>query len=181
MNAGFNWSYFMGRGAGPLEVAFNNTASGTGSYWSIRDPVNGNTTLGNFSYPAWTANAWYHLAYTYDGSTANLYLTPLQNATGVTLLTTSSLAANKVANGGATGLGLGNTDGNKYSMGMRLDWAAVYDGALSSADLYTDLQQNAPVAAVVPEPVFSGVLLSALCVLRMRRGRRIAGRPFGVT
>jgi len=159
-NNGYNWSYFTGRGSGPLEIAFRNPTSNASSYWTIRDPVNNNASLGNFTYPNFSSGAWYHLAMTYDGATAKLYLTPIQGATQVTLLA-SAAAAGKIASS-TTGLSFGITDSSQYGMGTRVDWAAVYDGALSAAELFTDLQQNAPVSGV-PEPALAGILVGG-CV-----------------
>jgi hypothetical protein len=87
-----------------------------------------------------TANVWTHLALTYDGTFLRVYVNGLQVAAQAT---SGALAASS----GPLSIG-GDTAYGDYFNG-RIDEVRVYNRALSSAEIQTDMTQ--PVAGAVPD------------------------------
>ncbi|MCE5278045.1 MAG: LamG-like jellyroll fold domain-containing protein [Planctomycetaceae bacterium] len=161
------WGYFAGRSDGPIELGFRNPGNGSG-YWTFRDPVNGNVNFGNISTPL-AANAWYHLAVTYDGATANLYLTRIQeNLTAVSLLSTGTTAVSRNPTGTGRGLDIGCAQNATFNMGGWVDWAALHNRALTPDELLLNLQNNEPI----PEPATMALLLLGGIGALLKRKRR---------
>ncbi|WP_341716637.1 LamG-like jellyroll fold domain-containing protein [Micromonospora sp. FIMYZ51] len=124
----------QGQGASYMLYAANGTApsgwleSGGQSY-----QVNGSTPL--------PTNAWSHLAVTYDGSTARLYV----NGTRVAQ---TSLTGALDVDGGAVTIG-GNEVWGEYFSGL-IDEVRIYNRALDAASIQADM--NTPVGASDPTP-----------------------------
>ena len=111
-------------------------------------------------------NTWVHVAATYDGSSAKVFVNGvLANQTAYSGGIFSS--ANDLAIGGVVG-GLGSGSGISFFDG-RIDDAVIYNRALTETEVLA--------LATIPEPSSLGLMAAAIVVLSLKRNRRAGARP----
>lgn len=118
-NIGGNWSFWTGYNNGAGVGGWNQLSGGTA-----------------------TANAWTHLAISYDADTdiKSIYV----NGTPTTA-TTPQYTPN--TNGGGLHLGVGDDNGTNYAFNGKLDDAALWNSALSPADVGNAMANGAGTIA----------------------------------
>jgi len=162
---GYRWGYLLNRAGGPvgMNMGYSTNANKIGANVGATTVLNG---------PAWTptANTWYDFAMTYDGSTLNLYITPYSPTVTAPTLFASYTGSTLAAISATVGLGFGTGDGSRYGVNGAFEWAAVYNTALTTADITSHIVADTGFTA--PEPATMSVLVLGGIAVLVRRRRR---------
>lgn len=161
-----NWMYLTARNFGgfPGPVGIEKYQKSGASSWYVA--VNGVAFAPQPTYVL-TGNSWYHFAVTYDGADAKFYVTPY-SATATANLVQTWNAGGALAATSSVPFCFGIDDGYPYGVAGAFNWAAVWDTALSAADITQHIQNN---AVPTPEPgagILAAAALGVGCVLRRR-------------
>jgi hypothetical protein len=119
-------AYFLhaSGGGGSLQPTIGGTFGGLVDYWSAGSSL--------------PLNAWSHLAFTYDGATARLYVD------GVEVVTAPRTGALQTAGGGASAVRIGNNVPYLENFLGRIDEVRIYNRALSAAEIAADMGAPLP-------------------------------------
>lgn len=125
------------------------------------------------------ANAWHHVAFTYDGETGT-HVLYIDNSAVVTVNTGVPAALN--TDGTTMGIGVKlnsssattpSTDGSDGFWRGKIDDLAFFDHALSAGEVATIYNNGLAGVSVVPEPMTTNVIVTTGCALfGLRRRRR---------
>jgi hypothetical protein len=133
-SVGYRWGYMTNRGSlGPIVMTLGYATNGN----KIGVSVGGTAAINGPN--AWTptSGTWYDFALTYDGSTLNMYITPYSTSATDATVTSNLYASYSSATLAAAGgnLGIGCPDGSRYGTNGAFDWVAVYNAALTPAQI----------------------------------------------
>ncbi len=123
----------------------NNTSYGAVGHWSTPDMG----WTGSHA-PSPTAGAWWHLVYTFDGTTARLYVNGVQETSKAVSLNTHGGTPIRIA---AQADGTGAAAATGYRFTGSIAEVRIHDGVLSAAEVAMNFQSKpSDVSAGVPNP-----------------------------
>ena len=136
---GYRFGYQTDRAGGPITL-FDGYALGNQVYLNV-----GAAAVWPGDGTVWrpTSGQWYDIALTYDGSILDLYVTPYSKTVLTPILLASYASTTLAATSTSyAGLGIGCCDGSRYGNYGAYDWAAVYNTALTPAQIATHIDND---------------------------------------